>query len=251
MSGHMTIMSRGCSVSSSASACRIASRSTSTWRARPWHAWICRLWSPASMSGRGRGSVRERAAPAGRRSAETSRWIRASSGRALRSTADRGGGRAPVPSLPARRRLPGRAASHGRPGPRRRAAGSAAAPAVGSADRLIACPRAGRRLGDRPPQRGGGMQQQEMDLALRGQRPQYSRWPAGSLVSPNSVTLAGARAVTDRDGCVCRRRQRLGAGSGTSIAARSRRQSSRPASRRRPDQSPPTTFASISGRCSA
>ena len=41
MSGHITITSRGSSVGSSASSCRIAARRTSTWRARPWQEWIC------------------------------------------------------------------------------------------------------------------------------------------------------------------------------------------------------------------
>ena len=64
MSGHMTITSRGSSVGSSASRCRIASRSTSTWRARPWQAWTWMLRSA------GRAAVVRRApgsgAPGGR-----------------------------------------------------------------------------------------------------------------------------------------------------------------------------------------
>ena len=50
MSGHITITSRGSSVGSSASRCRIASRSTSTWRARPWQAWTRMLWSSRPSS---------------------------------------------------------------------------------------------------------------------------------------------------------------------------------------------------------
>ena len=53
MSGHITITSRGSSVSSSASRWRIASRNTSTWRARPWQEWIWMLRSVGS-NGRGR-----------------------------------------------------------------------------------------------------------------------------------------------------------------------------------------------------
>ena len=45
MSGHMTMTSRGSSVSSSSRRCRIASLRTSTWRARPWQAWTCTLRS--------------------------------------------------------------------------------------------------------------------------------------------------------------------------------------------------------------
>ncbi len=48
MSGHITITSRGCSVSSSSSRWRIASRRTSTWRARPWQEWI---WMLRSLRG--------------------------------------------------------------------------------------------------------------------------------------------------------------------------------------------------------
>ena len=52
MSGHITITSRGSSVGSSASRCRIASRSTSTCRARPWQACTCRLRSDGSRTAR-------------------------------------------------------------------------------------------------------------------------------------------------------------------------------------------------------
>ena len=78
MSGHMTTMSRGSSVGSSASRCRIASRTTSTWRARPWQACTCRLRSSGSSSTRSSpapGSGR----PGGARSARMSAWIRPSS----------------------------------------------------------------------------------------------------------------------------------------------------------------------------
>ena len=51
MSGHITITSRGSSVGSSASSCRIAARSTSTWRARPWQEWIWTLRSIGSVRG--------------------------------------------------------------------------------------------------------------------------------------------------------------------------------------------------------
>ena len=67
MSGHITMTSRGSSVGSSASRCRIASRSTSTWRARPWQAWTCDAAVAAGASGR-------IAAAGGGRSARTSAW---------------------------------------------------------------------------------------------------------------------------------------------------------------------------------
>ena len=72
MSGHITITSRGSSVGSSASRCRIASRSTSTWRARPWQAWTC---DAAVARRRARASRPGGAAVRAR----TSAWMRASS----------------------------------------------------------------------------------------------------------------------------------------------------------------------------
>ena len=64
MSGHITITSRGSSVGSSSSRCRIASRSTSTWRARPWQAWTWMLRSSSASGGR---SARRRRGRRGRR----------------------------------------------------------------------------------------------------------------------------------------------------------------------------------------
>ena len=91
MSGHITITSRGSSVGSSASRCRIASRSTSTWRARPWQAWTWMLRSSPSSS---RSSSRPGSGgPGGGRSSRTSAWMRASSVRG-RGAASGGGGRA-------------------------------------------------------------------------------------------------------------------------------------------------------------
>ena len=51
MSGHITITSRGSSVGSSSSRCRIASRRTSTWRARPWQPCTWMLRSLGSSAG--------------------------------------------------------------------------------------------------------------------------------------------------------------------------------------------------------
>ena len=50
MSGHITRMSRGSRVGSSASSPSSTSRSTSTWRAGPWHACTCTLRSSASST---------------------------------------------------------------------------------------------------------------------------------------------------------------------------------------------------------
>ena len=54
MSGHITSMSRGSRVGSSASSPSSTSRSTSTWRATPWHACTCTERSPGSRVRPGR-----------------------------------------------------------------------------------------------------------------------------------------------------------------------------------------------------
>ena len=120
MSGHMTITSRGSSVGSSASRCRIASRSTSTWRARPWHEWTWMLRSGAWVS---------------RRSARTSCCTRASRLSAPRSRprGDDRCGRRRAPAGARASRVPTTsAAGSPRPAGRRdgarRAGGRAAAP---------------------------------------------------------------------------------------------------------------------------
>ena len=56
MSGHITMTSRGSRVGSSASRPSSTSRSTSTWRADPWQACTCTLWS-SSASERPAGST--------------------------------------------------------------------------------------------------------------------------------------------------------------------------------------------------
>ena len=55
-SGHITSTSRGSRVGSSASSPSRTSRSTSTWRVRPWQACTWRLRSPSSSSGRASGA---------------------------------------------------------------------------------------------------------------------------------------------------------------------------------------------------
>ena len=77
MSGHITITSRGSSVGSSASACRIASRITSTWRARPWQEWISMLRSSAASSGRSSAAPGS-GAPGAAWSSRTPCWMRPS-----------------------------------------------------------------------------------------------------------------------------------------------------------------------------
>ena len=65
MSGHMTMTSRGSSVGSSARRWRIASRSTSTWRARPWQEWTWTLRSVGVEEQAARRGLRRAARPAG------------------------------------------------------------------------------------------------------------------------------------------------------------------------------------------
>ncbi len=129
--------SRGSRVSSAARRCRTASRTTSTWRARPWQAWIWSDRSAGSSAGRsssapGYGDSRRRAvgADAG---LEQSQEI--SSSEAAGST-----GRCSPPATPwaARTSCISRASR-----PQERSSGLAARPAVGSPARS----RSGRRAG--------------------------------------------------------------------------------------------------------
>ena len=78
MSGHMTMTSRGSSVGSSSSRCRIASRRTSTWRARPWQAWTC----DAAVVRRRAAGARQPRRAAARRAARGRRGRRPGCGRA-------------------------------------------------------------------------------------------------------------------------------------------------------------------------
>ncbi len=111
MSGHITRMSRGCSVGSAASRCSTASRSTSTCRARPWQECTTRLASCAASPA---AAGRRRPAP-GRSPARTSTG-RADRPRAPVQHADVG--RPPV------RPRPTVAATPRPPGPSTRAAGA-------------------------------------------------------------------------------------------------------------------------------
>ena len=216
MSGHITITSRGSSVGSSASRCRIASRTTSTWRARPWQAWICDAAVVGGAVAAGVGAPGS-GAP-GRRSARTSAWIRAEQRRRRRSaatgwwwsTAPSGqtscSSRASWPH-DASRRLAGRAAVGRRraPADRRLTAGSRStgptAPATGAGG---TGGRRGRRRAPRAPRDG---------------RP-------GSRVRPNSESRSGS---SDDAGSARSRAHAASirsAGPGSPIRARRRRQSS-------------------------
>ena len=114
--GHITMMSRGSSDGSSSSRWRTASRSTSTWRPRPWHE--CTRMLSSSAASNGRRSTSPPALPAGRRSARMSSWICCSSVGA----SGRAGSVAPSPcGTPSR----ARAASRGRRAPTTAAADAA------------------------------------------------------------------------------------------------------------------------------
>ena len=151
MSGHITITSRGSSVGSSSSRWRIASRSTSTWRARPWQAWICTLRSPAATRPRPPG-----AAPgAGRRG------CRPGGGRAGCPATLRPAMLVVIDGLAGTGAAP--AAAPARRGPTRRAAGWPAAPAVGSSRAGRTAP--GVHLAHASPERGRRVQDEQVHVA--------------------------------------------------------------------------------------
>ena len=118
MSGHITITSRGSSVGSSASRCRTASRTTSTWRARPWQEWTRRLSSSSASSGRGSSASPAPCGPGGGPVGADVRLDQARAGSWAVSGRERPGGCRRSP-----RWRPGPAASRGRRGPRSAAAG--------------------------------------------------------------------------------------------------------------------------------
>ena len=167
MSGHMTITSRGCSVSSSSSRWRIASRRTSTWRARPWQEWIWMLRSAGSSS---RGC--------GRRSARTSAWMRASRLSPPGSTGWWWGTCSCVPSTSCISR-----ASWPQEASRRL---SASAAVVSSARRTT---------GSRSPilshSAGEGWRRKTWTSRPAASARRTSRWPAGSRVRPKSERRSG------------------------------------------------------------
>ncbi len=164
MSGHITITSRASRVGSSASMWRIASRSTSTWRERPWQACTCRLRSPGSSSGRRSGSPGS-GAPGGGRSARTSACSRPSS---VSAGASSGwcASRAAPPAAGDDLHLARVAA----PGGQQRVAGQPGGRVLPPAPR--GCP-AEQGLVHPPPEGGGGVQQQQVDLAPGRERGEH------------------------------------------------------------------------------
>ena len=171
MSGHITITSRGSSVGSSASRCRIASRTTSTWRARPWQAWTSTLRSGRA---RARGAAVARAR-AGLQRGRACVPPRCSTGCSCVAHVR------PEHELQLARVLPPRG---------EQAVAGQRAPWGPRARRDDARP--ARR--DLLPQRGRGMQQEEVHVAVR--RPARAgprSWPAGRRVRPNSESRSRQR----------------------------------------------------------
>ena len=187
MSGHMTRTSRGSSVGSSARRPRTQSRSTSTWRARPWQAWTCTLRSPAA---RGSGA-------SGGASSRTWRWRRPRSVVAGSSTAWCSDGVAgPSSSCSSRTSRPHEASS-----------GCRGTVSVASSP---AATHVGRQLGEPGPEHGGGVQEQQVQLAPVGERPQdvevgggqagqaEEAQPVGQVDEPRLLAQACARLLGPR-----------------------------------------------------
>ena len=202
MSGHITITSRGCSVSSSASRWRIASRRISTWRARPWQEWI---WMLRSCGSSGRGS--------GRRSARTSAWMRASrvSSRVAIGWWWATCSCVPSTSCISRASCPHEASSRF----------SASAAVVSSARRTT-----GGRLPILSHSAGEGWRRKTWTSRPAASARRTSRCPVASRVRPNSEMRSG-RSTSDGS---ARRRSHAGssrsAGLGSASRSRSRRHSS-------------------------
>ena len=220
MSGHITTTSRGSSVGSAASRCRIASRTTSTWRARPWQAWT---WMLASVSPGSSG-----------RSSRTAAWTRASSVPDRCSTGcscDAASG--PITSCSSRESCPQEASS--------RFSGSRA---VSSSARRVT---RGARAAIFSHSAGDGCRRNRWTSRCSASARRTCSWPAGSRVSPNSENRSGSSASP---GSARSRAQALSpraAGSGSRIRAFSRRHSSACQWPSSPAAQPRTS----SGRCSA
>ena len=222
MSGHITITSRGSSVGSSASSCRIASRSTSTWRARPWQEWTCTLRS-GSSDGSGAASSR------------TAAWMRASSvpvaGTLVCRWSARGCALAST-SWSSRESWPQDASS-----------GLRGIVAVSSWLRRVT----GGWSASRSQRAGEGCSRKRWTSRCSASASSTARRPAGRRVSPNSASRGGRSAS-----CGCARSRAhastiRSAGPGSGIAASRRRHSSAC----QPSPPPRAHSRSSSGRCSA
>ena len=232
MSGHMTITSRGCSVSSSSSRWRIASRRTSTWRARPWQEWIWMLRS----SGRAR-AARAAGSGAGRRAVGAHVGLDAGEQRVAAGVDGVVVGDVvvrPEHELHLARVLP--------PGGEQAVVGERGGGVVGAADdRRGAC-----RSCPTAPARGGGGRRGPRARRRARAGPRGGR-PAGASGRTARGARGGRRATASARSCSHAGSSRS-AGLGVASRSRSRRHSSAcQRARPRPRAQPHT----IAGRCSA
>ena len=232
MSGHITITSRGSSAASSSIACRIASRRTSTWRARPWQAWTSTLRSSGSSGGRA-SAWPGCGAPGGAVSSRTPAWRRASSepvGCSTGCSVELRSG--PSTSWSSRASCPHEPSSR-----------FSGASTVGSSARRVTrgVPSSRRHSA------GDGCRRKSRTSRWSASASSTRSWPAGSRVRPNSEKRGGrsARAGSARSRAHAAATRE--AGSGTSRRAFRRRQSSGCQC----SPSPPAQAWMSSGRCSA
>ena len=195
MSGHMTRMSLGCRVGSSASSPTSTSRSTSTCRAGPWQACTWMLSSPGASTRRF-----SSAAVAGRRRQSRAAGRRATCPSAVHRQVvvhRAGHARAPtaVPGRPGRART---AARVRRRSPSGRAGGGAAAPAATARSGSRASARDGAATGGRRGARRG-----RQHLQLPGRKP----------VMPNSESRCGRSTLLGSAAELSRRRRAGSTGS--------------------------------------
>ena len=182
MSGHMTRMSRGSSVSSSASRPSSTSRRTSIWRAGPWQLCTCTERSSGLSV---RPSRRTALAVMSDCSQPSSVSGRSSAGRGIRRSAV--GGQAAL-----------QFAKVAAEGGQQRVADLAVAGVVAAGDQAV-------HAGERLPQIVAGVRQPQVKVVMGGQRVEQFDLGAGSRVWPNSEIRSG-RSVGDS----CSRGKRFG-----------------------------------------
>ena len=239
MSGHITMTSRGCSVSSSSSRWRIASRRISTCRARPWQAWIWTLRSAGSSCGRASGEPGQR--DAGRGAVGAHVGLDAAEERVLGEL-----DRVVMVDVLVGAEHELHLARVLAPGGEQPVVGERGGGVVGAAD--------DRRPGaDLLPQRGRGVEEEDVDVAAGRERAQDVR--GGRPAAASGRTARCARGGRASEGSA-RSRSHAGssrsAGLGVPSRSRSRRHSSAchaaSSGRRRSPRAQPQTIA---GRCSA
>ena len=241
MSGHMTMMSRGSRSGSSASRCRMASRRTSTWRPRPWQECTRMLSSSRASIGR----------------ASTSR-----PGRGQAIVPDvvldplQQGGLARCALLPSPRRRGsrprrGRAASRGRRGPTRRAAGCARPTPSGPPDVAGAwCLDRRAAPGVSRARETGGGGRDGRRAGRRRRRGRRGSWRAAGSARTTRIAAGGRGGRTPP--AVCRQAlSRCSAGLGRPMRSPSSRHSSNCQAASSGSGAPAAQRWSMSGRCTA